>query len=868
MRSATTLMGWSFVALSLSLVPIRGTMAAPRAQAEERQSGSSVTASKTDQKNKGAVEKKAAIPDKDTASESDSSSLSSPGIKALAEDFLSDQKQIWGSPAKLSPSDVQWLAPVGGLAAAFFATDATVSRHLSNAPSTTSRYGTISNAGLGAIVGGAAGMWLIGHIKHNPHWVETGFLAGEATVDSLVVAEALKYSLGRQRPYQDTGNGAFFHGGASFPSEHATAAWAAAGVIAHEYPGPFTKLAAYGLAAFIDYSRIRTRQHFPSDVFVGSMIGDFVGQNVYERRHDPELGGEAWRPFSSVVRELGSSRPSIPASPFVPLDSWIYPAIERLAGMGYIDSMFLGTRPWTRVECARLVEQAGDRLGGVDPDRLNSEPERLYEMLYAEFHPEMKAIENGGENLARIESLYNTSTDIVGDPLNDSYHFGQTIINDFGRPYERGFNSYDGFSAWAAAGRYAIYVRGEFQHAPAAPGFSQPIENLIASLDLGNQPAPAAPIPATNQFTLLDTYVATALGGWNFSFGKQSLWWGQGEGGALLFSDNAAPIYMFRASRTVPFTLPWIFHYLGETKIDAFIGKLSGNGFPPQPVLHGEKISFKPTKNLEFAVSRLAEMGGAAIPGVNAVPNSFLLCPYGLQRPITPAALINSYFSWQESNFYSCNANPGKRTAGFEFSYRLPFLRNWVTLYSDSLSPDDPTPLAAPRRAAVEPGIYISHFPLLPKLDLHVEAANTNTPSSSARGQFVYIDNFYHDLSTNDGYLIGSWIGREGLGLQAWSNYWLSSRSNLQFSYRHATVAADFIPSGESLNDASASAHFWVHNDVQISLSVQYERWFAPVLSSTPQTNWTSSIGIDFQPHNWATSFHRDADGQDKDPTP
>jgi membrane-associated phospholipid phosphatase len=783
--------------------------------------------------------------------DSDSSLASHPGFKGLAEDFLTDQKQIWTSPAKLRFSDTQWLVPLSGVTAAFFATDATFSRHLSHAPSTISHYNTISNVGIAAMLGGPAGLWLLGHVKHNSHWTETGFLAGEATVNSLVVVEAMKYSLARQRPFQDDGNGSFFQGGTSFPSEHAAAAWSAAGVIAHEYPGPLPKIAAYGLAALIDFSRIRARQHFPSDVFVGSVIGNMVGQEVYSSRHDPQLGGEAWRSVSAIFRDFSNSAPSVPASPFVPLDSWIYPAIERLAAQGLVNSTFLGSRPWTRMECAHLMQEAGDRLTGSE----NASAEQVYEQLYTEFASDLEALTNGSENQAKVESLYAGATDIVGHPVNDSYHFGQTIINNFGRPYEQGFNSYDGFSAWAADGRFAIYVRGEFQHAPAAPGFSQATQNLIASLD-GNPVQTAAPIASTDQFTLLDTYVSTAIGAWNFSFGKQSLWWGQGEGGALLFSDNAEPIYMFRASRTLPITLPWIFQHLGQIKIDAFIGKLSGNEFPARPILHGEKISFKPTKNLELAFSRLAEMGGAPIPGIAAFPAPGDLCPYGLGRPITLSSLFHSYFSFTESNVYGCSANPGKRTAGFEFSYRLPFLRNWVTLYSDSLSPDDVSPVSAPRRAAVEPGVYISHFPKLSKLDLHMEATETNTPSSSARGQFVYIDNFYRDLSTNDGNLIGSWIGREGLGLQAWTNYWFTSRTSLQFSYRHAKIAADFIPGGETFNDASASANFWLRNSLQVSASVQYEQWLAPALSATPQSNWTSSIGISFQPHDWSLPFH------------
>jgi len=837
---------WWRVALTL-LLATASAFSATDLQAQQQSTSSDQPANAKTKKKDDGKETDNSTSDAD----SDASSTSRPGFKGLAEDFLTDQKQIWTSPAKLRFSDTQWLIPLGGVSAAFFATDATASRHLSNAPITTSRYGTISNAGIAAMLGGPAGLWFLGHIKHNAHWTETGFLAGEAAVNSLVVVEAMKYSLGRQRPFQGDGNGSFFQGGTSFPSEHAAAAWSAAGVIAHEYPGPLPKIAAYGLAALIDFSRIRARQHFPSDVFVGSVIGNMVGQEIYSSRHDPQLGGDAWRSVSTIFRDINNSAPSTPASPFVPLDSWIYPAIERLSAQGLIDSTFLGSRPWTRIECARLVQEAGDHLAGTE----NSVAEQAYEQLYSEFASDLEALSNGSENKSKIESVYAGATQIVGKPINDSYHFGQTVINNFGQPYEQGFNSYDGFSAWAADGRFAIYVRGEFQHAPAAPGFSQPIQNLIASLDI-NPVQTAAPIASTDQFTLLDTYVSTTIGGWDFSFGKQSLWWGQGEGGALLFSDNAAPIYMFRASRTLPITLPWIFQHLGQIKIDAFIGKLSGNEFPARPILHGEALTLKPTKNLELSFSRLAEIGGAEIPGQPTVPTTTPGCDFGTQRALTVGAIVNSYLSFQESNFYDCNNSPGKRTAGFQFSYRLPFLRNWLTLYADSISPDDVSPISAPRRAAINPGIYISHFPKLPKLDLRIEGVTTDTPSSSTGGHFVYWDFYYHDLSTNENNLIGSWVGRNGEGVQAWSTYWFNGRSSLQFGYRHSRIASDFIPGGETFNDGSVQFSFWVHQNLDIIASTQYEQWLAPVLASTRQTNWTSSIGVTFHPRNWSLPFH------------
>src|ERR1700674_3789863 len=220
--------------------------------------------------------------------------------------FVVDQREIWTSPARLRISDTEWFVPLSGITAGLFVTDRDFSKHLSHNPTTISHYKTLSNAGIGALIGGAGGMWLLGHVKHNEHWRETGFLAGEAALNSLVMVEGLKYSLGRERPFQGNGSGDFFQGGTSFPSEHSAAAWSVAGVIAHEYPGLLTKVIVYGLAATVDFSRLRGQQHFPSDVLIGTVIGNLVAQNVYSRHHDPGLGGEAWRSISQIVRGDGN----------------------------------------------------------------------------------------------------------------------------------------------------------------------------------------------------------------------------------------------------------------------------------------------------------------------------------------------------------------------------------------------------------------------------------------------------------------------------------------------------------------------------------------------------------------------------------
>jgi Capsule assembly protein Wzi len=550
-----------------------------------------------------------------------------------------------------------------------------------------------------------------------------------------------------------------------------------------------------------------------------------------------QQNGNASGPYSASEAD-GTRSGSIPnkgprsiGSPYVELDSWIYPAMERLAALGYIHDQFLAMRPWTRVECARLVRAAEDEIDVRGSTAV--EASRLQIDLKREFQTELDQLSGGSDRVLRIESVYANVTGISGTPLNDSYHFGQTIINNYGRPYEEGLNSYDGVSGYATAGRFTIYVRGEYQHSPSASPYSLPVRQAIATMD-NNPLLPATPVAGADQFRLLDTYVSANVANWDLSFGKQSLWWGPGAGGALLFSDNAEPIYMVRASRIAPFRLPWIFRWLGPMKLDLFYGRLSGNQYPPRPMIHGEKISFKPTENLELGFSRTGELGGVG-------------------RPLTFGALGRSYFSISSAANETAANDPGKRTGGFDFSYRVPYIRNWLSVYADSLSDDDPSPIAAPRRAGVSPGIYMPRIPGVSKLDLRVEAVNTDPPTSRSNGgKYIYYDGFYHDLYTNKNNIIGNWIGREGTGIQARSTYWFSARNTLQFGYRHAKVASDFIPDGETINDGSMKLDWWVRSNLSVSTFVQYEKWLAPILAPTSQTNWTSSVEVTFWPHSWS----------------
>ena len=259
------------------------------------------------------------------------------------------------------------------------------------------------------------------------------------------------------------------------------AAWSAATVIAHEYPGFVTKTLASGLAAAVSASTVIGKDHSPSDALVGSAIGWLIGRHIYRAHHDPDLGGATVGDLPGKENRQGERDRQDMGSPFVPLDSWVYSILERLAALRYVSSAILGLEPWTRMECARLTEEAAEALQAADkPD---PEAAGLVTRLQQEFAYEVGLL-SGGHNLtSNVDSLYIRAVSISGPALTDSYHFGQTVAYDFGRPFERGMNGQAGGSFDASAGPLTIYMRAEFQHAPAAPAFSDAARNVIAQAD-------------------------------------------------------------------------------------------------------------------------------------------------------------------------------------------------------------------------------------------------------------------------------------------------------------------------------------------------------------------------------------------------
>ena len=198
--------------------------------------------------------------------------------------------------------------------------------------------------------------------------------------------------------------------------------------------------------------------------------------NAYSSESADPSAGQV-RPPAAVCE------PADLGSPFVPVDSWIYPAMFRLYGLGFVDHVFLGMRPWTRSSINRMLEDVAARIEDADPAPETDQAQELYEALAHELRFDMAGPCLAHQGNSRVESVYTVARAISGTPLRDSFHLGSTIINDYGRPFASGFNNYTGASGYASAGRFTLYVRGEFRGTPSDTGYSFPLAQSLASID-------------------------------------------------------------------------------------------------------------------------------------------------------------------------------------------------------------------------------------------------------------------------------------------------------------------------------------------------------------------------------------------------
>ncbi len=225
----------------------------------------------------------------------------SPTWHSLPKDFLQDQKAIWTFPLQLGKGH-HWLptlAVVGGTAA-LIATDSHTMPYFQTHARNIDKLNDVFDPMIttAEVVAVPVSLMVAGYARHDSYQVGTALLAGEAYADSAIVDLAIKAVSRRKRPsdvlpgapFNDT----FFSGGkspfkgSSFPSGHAAGAFSVATVIATRYRNHrWVPFAMYGLATAVSFSRVTTSAHFPSDVFLGAVLGYTITRYQVLRPREP-----------------------------------------------------------------------------------------------------------------------------------------------------------------------------------------------------------------------------------------------------------------------------------------------------------------------------------------------------------------------------------------------------------------------------------------------------------------------------------------------------------------------------------------------------------------------------------------------------
>jgi PAP2 superfamily len=199
-----------------------------------------------------------------------------------------DQKELYLTPFK--PSNFKWDALVLAGTAGLLATDRRIETHIGR--SNISVYQATSDVAIGGLGATLAGVWALGIKGNHPHAKETGVLELETLVNTFLIYTPMQLVAARQRPDEGNGYGDFWkhHNiNTSFPGGHAMFTFAMATVVSHEYSQKWVQALAYSAASIVTVSRFMARDHWSSDMLVGSALGIGIGSHIFHAHCNPDL---------------------------------------------------------------------------------------------------------------------------------------------------------------------------------------------------------------------------------------------------------------------------------------------------------------------------------------------------------------------------------------------------------------------------------------------------------------------------------------------------------------------------------------------------------------------------------------------------
>jgi hypothetical protein len=394
---------------------------------------------------------------------------------------------------------------------------------------------------------------------------------------------------------------------------------------------------------------------------------------------------------------------------------------------GLTEEVILNTKPLNRLEAARIVAQAVQRLRSDQYGDYNHRgylEELLYELV-EEFGLELR--EMGVKTFLRPASPMGT---VMFRPVDhaqlgsDFADRAQRPLNDLGRKAGKGTN-------------LQATLDGRMQMSDYLSVYYQP----EVSWDEDNSGG-----------KLASGYLKLTLFNTELEVGRESLWWGPGFRGSMSFSSNSRPLDQIKVSAAEPFRLPWPLSYLGSVKATGFVARLEDDRDRPNAKVGAWRLSAAPSSFLEVGFNRIFQFGGRGRSSIGPWDFIRLLVDDGVDKVTSPLNVNN--------------------VMSFDGILRLPDAGKYIllardaALYFDFGWDDTLFGLFVPDKPGGIVGAYLTGVFSDPKLDFRVEYARTSS--------IMFTHNIYTSGFTYKGSLLSHFIGTQGEEIFVRTSRWLS----------------------------------------------------------------------------------------------
>jgi len=208
--------------------------------------------------------------------------------KEFLLNFGRDFAEVLISPKNWKGRDFLSLSAVLGAGLLLYSVDQDIQQWIRDHRSSSSEdiFKAIDHLGNGAVlIGLMTALYVSGEVSDSNSLRETALLSLESWLTAGIIVRGLKSVAGRARPWTGESSHGFHPFStrsrfASFPSGHASSAFAVAAVIADQSKKIYIDILAYSLATLAAISRVHIDKHWASDILIGSAIGHFVAKKI------------------------------------------------------------------------------------------------------------------------------------------------------------------------------------------------------------------------------------------------------------------------------------------------------------------------------------------------------------------------------------------------------------------------------------------------------------------------------------------------------------------------------------------------------------------------------------------------------------